>query len=103
MNKNAVKILIGDDTIETGIKVASHLHSDDVFAYTRKNDYNVIFNAIVKDEPDIVICDLIFDQTDSLLMIEDLKDMKKKIPVFIVCQKKRVHTAVYLRTSLLTT
>jgi len=84
MNKNAVKILIGDDTIETGIKVASHLHSDDIFAYTRKNDYNVIFNAIVKDEPDIVICDLIFDQTDSLLMIEDLKDMKKKIPVFIV-------------------
>lgn len=84
MNKNSVKILIGDDSIETGIKIASHLHSEEIFAYTRKNDYNVIFNAIVKDEPDIVICNLVFNETDSLIMIDDLKEMKKKIPVYIV-------------------
>ena len=46
---NKVKVLIGDDSAETGVSVANKLREKGMYAYTRRKDCSVILESIKKD------------------------------------------------------
>lgn len=43
---NKIKVLIGDDSAESGVSVANKLRERGLYAYTRRKDCNVIFESI---------------------------------------------------------
>ena len=43
---NKIRVLIGDDSAETGVSVANKLRERGMYAYTRRKDCNVILDSI---------------------------------------------------------
>lgn len=84
MNNNQIKVLIGDDTAEYGVKIASRLRESGMYAYTRRKDGNVVFDAVVNDSPDVVVADLTMPNLDAIAMIKKLKEMSVEGTEFIV-------------------
>ena len=48
MNKDTpvLKVFVCDDTADYGIRIASKLNENNIYAYTRKKDAEVILNSI---------------------------------------------------------
>ena len=84
MNNNQIKVLIGDDTAEYGVKIASRLRESGMYAYTRRKDGNVVFDAVVNDSPDVVVADLTMPNLDAIAMIKKLKELSVEGTEFIV-------------------
>lgn len=84
MENDRIKVLIGDDTANNGIRLASMLREKGIYAYTRRRDGNVLFNSIVKDHPDVVITDLSFDDSDAIVLMKEVRSAIKEQPAFIV-------------------
>lgn len=84
MDSNTIKVLICDDTAKHGIKMASSLREMGVYAYTRKNNGETIFNAILSEMPDVVVTDLTLEDSDSIMLIEKLSTVLSQLPAFIV-------------------
>mgnify|MGYP000769678818 CR=1 FL=1 len=53
-----VKVLIGDDSAETGVSIANKLRERGMYAYTRRKDCGVILESIKNDPPDVAVLDL---------------------------------------------
>ncbi|MCM1363263.1 MAG: sporulation transcription factor Spo0A [Clostridiales bacterium] len=84
MNNNKIKVLIGDDTAEYGVKIASQLRELGVYAYTRRRDGAVLLDSIIRDKPDVVVTDLTLQDSDSILLMEQSKNLMKDLPAFII-------------------
>lgn len=84
MNNNKIKVLIGDDTAEYGVKIASQLRELGVYAYTRRRDGAVLLDSIIRDKPDVVVTDLTLQDSDSILLMEQSKNLMKELPAFII-------------------
>lgn len=78
------KILIGDDTADYGITTASALRGYDLYAITRKKDGGVLLNAILDEQPDVVIVDTTMPHMDAIELIKRTKAESQKFPAFIV-------------------
>ena len=48
---NKIKVLIGDDSAETGVSTANKLREKGMYAYTRRKDCGEILESIKKDPP----------------------------------------------------
>ena len=55
---NKIRVLIGDDSAETGVSIANKLRERGMYAYTRRKDCNVILESIKNDPPDVVVIDI---------------------------------------------
>lgn len=84
MPESSIKVLICDDTAERGIRIASRLRELNIFAYTRKNDGNVIFNSILSDKPDVVVAELTLKDTDSICIMKKIQSLHSNCPQFII-------------------
>ena len=84
MENDKIRVLIGDNTAENGIKLASVLREMGVYAYTRKNDGNVILNSIIKDTPDVAVINLSVHEPDVISIMKQSKNTLTKAPAFIV-------------------
>lgn len=84
MTKKVTKVLIGDDSPEIGVRIASHLQEHGIYAITRKKSAAVILEAIEQVQPDIVISDLSLPESDSVVLIQKLKELKQSPPQFII-------------------
>lgn len=84
MEQNTIKVLICDNTAETGVKIASHLQEAGFYAYTRNNDINALLQTIINDEPDIVISDISLGSYDAIMLLEEVKLNIKKEPLFVI-------------------
>ena len=49
---NKIKVLIGDDSAETGVSVANKLREKGMYAYTRRRDCGIILESIKKEPPE---------------------------------------------------
>lgn len=81
---NKVKVLIGDDTAETGVSVANKLREKGMYAYTRRKDCGVILESIKKDPPDVAVLDISTQNGDVISLMKNVKDSGIKPPVFII-------------------
>lgn len=81
---NKIKILIGDDSAQYGVKCASSLRTMGFFVITRQKDGMVIFDAIKNEQPDAVIIDAIMPNLDAIELIRKTENSNYKKPVFVV-------------------
>lgn len=81
---NKIKVLIGDDSAETGVSVANKLRERGMYAYTRRKDCGVILDSIRKDPPDAAVIDINSQNGDIISVMKSVKDMGIKTPAFIV-------------------
>jgi len=81
---NKVKVLIGDDSAECGVSIANKLRERGLYAYTRRKDCNVLFEAIKNDSPDIAVLDISAQNGDAVTIMKRVKDTGVKMPAFII-------------------
>lgn len=84
MEQKQIKVLIGDNTSENGVRIAAELIRSGIYAYTRSKDGRSILNSIMKDAPDVVIIDLTLKDTDAVAVMQEVKQKCEKQPAFIV-------------------
>ncbi|MCD7810978.1 MAG: sporulation transcription factor Spo0A [Ruminococcus sp.] len=82
-----IKVLIGDNTAEYGVKLAAILRDQGYYTLTRKSDGNVILDSILKHEPDVVISDLELSGKDAIAVMREVKNMTGKDVKFIITSK----------------
>ena len=66
---NKIKVLIGDDSAETGVSIANKLRERGMYAYTRRKDMGVILESIRKDPPDVAVLDVDAQNGDVIAVI----------------------------------
>ncbi|MBP5578043.1 MAG: sporulation transcription factor Spo0A [Ruminococcus sp.] len=81
---NKVKVLIGDDSAETGVSVANKLREKGMYAYTRRKDCGVILESIKKDPPDAAVLDISSQNGDVISLMKNVRESGIKPPVFII-------------------
>ena len=81
---NKIKVLIGDDSAETGVSTANKLREKGMYAYTRRKDCGVILESIKKDPPDAAVLDISSQNGDIISLMKTVREMGVKPPVFIV-------------------
>ena len=79
-----IKVLIGDDSAETGVSIANKLRERGMYAYTRRKDMGVILESIRKDTPDVAVLDVDAQNGDVIAVMKGVREMGVKFPVFIV-------------------
>ena len=79
-----VKVLIGDDSAETGVSIANKLRERGMYAYTRRKDCRVILESIKNDPPDVAVLDITAQNGDAVTIMKGVKELGVKFPVFIV-------------------
>lgn len=84
MKADKIKVLIGDDTADYGVKLAARLREAGFYAYTRRRDGEAIFQAILRDEPDVVVSDLTLPNLDSIGLMQRIKDFPEISTNFII-------------------
>jgi two-component system response regulator (stage 0 sporulation protein A) len=78
---NKVKVLIGDDSAETGVSVANKLREKGMYAYTRRRDCGIILESIKKDPPDVAVMDISSQNGDVISVMRTVKDSGVKPPL----------------------
>ena len=81
---NKVKVLIGDDSAETGVSIANKLRERGMYAYTRRKDCGVILDSIKKDPPDAAVIDISTQNGDIISVMKGVKELGIKPPAFII-------------------
>ncbi len=79
-----VRVLIGDDSAETGVSTANKLRERGMYAYTRKKDPGVILESIRNDPPDVAVLDISIQNGDVITIMKKVRELGIKPPVFIV-------------------
>lgn len=81
---NKIKVLIGDDSAETGVSIANKLRERGMYAYTRRKDCGVILESIKNDPPDVAVLDVTAQNGDVVSVMKRVRELGVKFPVFIV-------------------
>lgn len=81
---NKIKILIGDDSAESGVSIANKLREQGLYAYTRRKDCNVILDSIKNDPPDVAVIDVSAQNGDAVSLMKRARELGVKCPVFII-------------------
>ncbi|MBO5163982.1 MAG: sporulation transcription factor Spo0A [Ruminococcus sp.] len=84
MKETTIKVLICDDSADSGVRIASSLRESDIFAYTRKPIDNTIVNSILLDAPDVVVTDFNLQDTNALHVMEEVRSTVAVCPQFII-------------------
>ena len=81
---NKIKVLIGDDSAECGVCSANKLRENGLYAYTRKKDCGVIYEAIKNDCPDVAVIDISSQNGDAVSVMKKARESCLKVPIFII-------------------
>ena len=79
-----IKVLIGDNTADYGVRISSMLKTMGLDAFTRRKDYATIFSSIIRDNPDVVVVDLELPESDSMVLMKQTISMLANPPAFII-------------------
>lgn len=81
---NKIKVLIGDDSAESGVSIANKLRERGLYAYTRRKDCNVILESIRNDPPDVAVIDVSAQNGDAVTLMKRARELGGRCPVFII-------------------
>ncbi|MDE5620020.1 MAG: sporulation transcription factor Spo0A [Ruminococcus sp.] len=81
---NKIRVLIGDDSAETGVSIANKLRERGMYAYTRRKDCSVILESIRNDPPDVVVIDITAQNGDVVAIMKRVRELGVKFPVFVI-------------------
>lgn len=80
---NKRKVIIGDESVEYGLICADLLREKGFEVLTEPKNGQIIYDAILRETPDVVIVDALMQQMDAIKLIKMFKDAPKR-PVFII-------------------
>lgn len=81
---NQIKVLIGNDTADCGMKWAGAMKSAGMYAVTRRCDGNSVLNSIKSEAPDAAVLEAKMPFCDAIEVIRRLKVEKKYVPNMII-------------------
>lgn len=81
---NKIKVLIGDDSAESGVSIANKLRERGLYAYTRRKDCGVILDSIRNDPPDVAVLDISAQNGDVISIMKRVRESGVRCPVFII-------------------
>ncbi|MDE6774806.1 MAG: sporulation transcription factor Spo0A [Ruminococcus sp.] len=81
---NKIKVLIGDDSAESGVSIANRLRERGMYAYTRRKDSNIIVESIRQDPPDAAVLDITAQNGDAVTIMKKVRELGVKFPAFII-------------------
>ncbi|MDE5763694.1 MAG: sporulation transcription factor Spo0A [Ruminococcus sp.] len=81
---NKIKVLIGDDSAESGVSIANRLRERGMYAYTRRKDSNIIVESIRQDPPDVAVLDITAQNGDAVTIMKKVRELGVKFPAFII-------------------
>lgn len=84
MKNEQIKVLIGDDTADYGVKIASKLRENGIYAFTRRKDGNIIYDSIKSDSPDVVVTDLTMSGLDGIALMQKVREDLSENTEFII-------------------
>ena len=79
-----LKVLIGDDSEEYGVKCAQELREMGFFCIVRPKDGGVILEAVTSEVPDVVVADLWMPGLDAIELMKKVNKSSKSKPAFII-------------------
>lgn len=79
-----LKVLIGDDSEEFGIKCAQELREMGFFCIVRPKDGAAVFEAITQEAPDVAVLDLWMPKYDAIELMKKVNKSSGSKPAFIV-------------------
>lgn len=81
---NQIKVLIGNDSAECGMRWAGALKNAGMYAITRRCDGNSVLNSIKSETPDAAVLEAKMPFCDAIEVIRRLKTEKKYVPNVII-------------------
>lgn len=78
-----IKVLIGDESLEFGVKYADALRNKDFYVIARQNDGKILLDAIRNEQPDVVICEAIMTSFDAIELLKRLNKDKIKPKIIV--------------------
>lgn len=79
-----LKVLIGDDSEEFGLKCAQELREMGFFCIVRAKDGGAVFEAVTSEVPDVVVLDLWMPKLDAIELMKKINKSSGAKPIFIV-------------------
>lgn len=79
-----IKVLLGDDSEEYGVKCATALREAGFFCIIRPKDGNIILDAVKDEAPDVAILDMWMPNLDAVELMRRARRSLKNLPIFIV-------------------
>ena len=79
-----IKVLISDNSTETGVSIANKLRERGMSTYTIQKDCGVILESIRKESPDVVVLDASEQDEDIVTIMKSVREMDVRFPIFIV-------------------
>lgn len=79
-----IKVLIGDDSEDYGMKCAAGLREMGFFCIVRPKDGTVIFEAVKDEVPDVVVADMWMPNLDAVEIMRRTRKSSQHSPVFII-------------------
>lgn len=84
MMTKKLKILIGDDTKEFGESCAYSLREAGFFCIVRQKDGEAVLQAIIEEQPDVVVADLNMTSLDGIELMRKTAKLNTPKPRFII-------------------
>ena len=78
------KILIGDDSMETGIACAHLLKQRGMHAVTKPRNGRIILDELKRELPDVLVVDAKMPEYDAVSLMGKMKEELSKMPIVIV-------------------
>lgn len=78
-----IKILIGDESLEFGVKYADALRNKDFYVIARPNNGKILLDAIRNEQPDVVICEAVMTGFDAIELLKRIANDKQKPKIIV--------------------
>lgn len=79
-----LKVLIGDDSEDFGLKCAQELREMGFFCIVRPKDGGAVLDAVTSEVPDVVVLDLWMSKFDAIELMKRINKSSGSKPAFIV-------------------
>ncbi|MCL2036405.1 MAG: sporulation transcription factor Spo0A [Oscillospiraceae bacterium] len=84
MTKKQIRVLIGDDSIESGMAWARSLMAKGMYAITRQKNGRILLDTIRNDRFDVVVMEAKMPELDAVSLISEINDRVDYSPAIIV-------------------
>ncbi len=79
-----LKVLIGDNTKEFGLRCAAELRAAGFFCLVRPKEGSAVYEGCMQESPDVVVAELWMPGMDAIELMRRLSKSQSRRPVFII-------------------
>jgi two-component system response regulator (stage 0 sporulation protein A) len=84
MTKKQLRVLIGDDSVESGMTWARSLMAKGMYAITRHKNGKILLDTIKADRFDVVVMEAKMPELDAVALINEIRSGADYFPIIVV-------------------